>query len=167
MIVLLAALALLAPDVQPVKHRVTGLFNKEREDDLREVVKKLQDVTIAGIDFDTAEVTFSYDPVKLLGKGNEKQLLERFDNMIRQASNHTFGVRPLCATPKEKLTRLEIPVAGLDCRACELSAYEVIFKIDGVEQATCSFKQGKMTALIDPEKTNKAALEDALKKRNV
>src|SRR5882672_12180645 len=99
MIVLLAALALLAPDVQPVKHRVTGLFNNEREDDLREVVKKLADVTIVGIDFDTAEVTFSYDSVKLLGKGNEKQLLERFDNLIRNASSHTFGVRAPGTTP--------------------------------------------------------------------
>ena len=167
MILLLAVLALLTPDVQPVKHRVTGLFNKDREADLRESVQKLADVSIVSIDFDTAEVTFSYDALKLLGKGNEKQLLERFDNMIRNASGHTFGVRTLCTTPKEKLTRIEIPVAGLDCRGCELSAYEVIFKIEGVEQATCSFKAGMMTALIDPEKTNKGALEEALKKRNV
>jgi copper chaperone CopZ len=167
MILLLAVMSLLASDVQPFKHRVTGLFNKEREGDLREAVKKLTDVAIVGIDFDTGEVTFSYDPLKLLGKGNEKQLLERFDNLIRNASNHTFGVRALCTTPREKLTRIEIPVAGLDCRGCELSAYEVIFKIDGVEQATCSFKAGMMTALIDPEKTNKGALEEALKKRNV
>jgi len=87
--------------------------------------------------------------------------------MIRNASTHTFGIRALCTTPKEKLTRIEIPVAGLDCRGCELSAYEVIAKTDGVEQATCSFRSGMMTALIDPEKTNKAALEEALKKRNV
>ena len=175
MILLLAALLALspvegvlpAPDVQPVKHRITGLFNKEREADLRESVQKLADVSIVSIDFDTAEVTFSYDPVKLLGKGNEQQLLERFDNLLRNASTHTFGIRALCTTPKEKLTRIQIPVAGLDCRGCELSAYEVIFKIEGVEQATCSFKAGLMTALIDPEKTNKAALEDALKKRNV
>jgi hypothetical protein len=167
MILLLAVLTALAPDVQPVKHRVTGLFNKEREADLTATVRKLADVSIVSIDFDTSEVTFSYDPVKLLGKGTEKQLLERFDNMIRNASSHTFGIRALCATPKEKLTRIEIPVLGLDCRACELAAYEVIFKVEGVEQATCSFKTGLMTALIDPEKTNRAALEDALKKRNV
>ena len=167
MILLIAALAFLAPDVQPVKHRVTGLFNRDREADLRTTVAKLQDVSVVGIDFDTSEVTFSYDPVKLLGKGNEKQLLERFDNLLRNASSHTFGVRALCATPKEKLTRIEIPVLGLDCRGCELAAYESIFKIDGVEQATCSFKASLMTALIDPEKTNKAAIEEALKKRNV
>lgn len=167
MILLLAILAFAAPDVQPVKHRVTGLWNPEREADLRESVAKLKDVAIVAIDFDAAEVTFSYDVQKLLGKGTEKQLLERFDNMVRQASSHTFGIRALSTTPKEKLTRIEIAVAGLDCKGCELGAYEVLSKTEGVEQATCSFKSGRMTALIDPEKTGKAALEEALKKRSV
>ncbi|HLY11939.1 MAG TPA: heavy metal-associated domain-containing protein [Planctomycetota bacterium] len=167
MILLLAALSLLTPEVQPVKVRVTGLFNREREADLRAAIKSLPELSIASLDFDTSEVTFSCDRVTLLGKGTEKQQLERFDTLIRNASTHTFGIRPLCATPKEKLTRIDIPVLGLDCRGCELAAYEVIFKMDGVEQATCSFKAGLMTALIDPEKTSKAALEEALKKRNV
>src|SRR5258708_7148473 len=109
MILLLAALLALspvegvlpAPDVQPVKHRLTGLLNKGREADLGESVQKLADVSIVSIDFDTAEVTFSYDPVKLLGKGNEQQLLERFDNLLRNASTHTFGIRALCTTPTE------------------------------------------------------------------
>jgi copper chaperone CopZ len=159
--------ALPAPEIQQLKYRVTGLYNPEREADLREAVQAMKDVTIEAIDFDSSEVTFSCDPVKVLGKGTEKQWIERLDNQLRQASHHTFGIKALCATPKEKLTRIEIAVAGLDCKGCELSAYEVIFKVDGVEQATCSFKAGKMTALIDPEKTNKAALEDTLKKRNV
>lgn len=167
MLLLLAVLNLLAPEVQPVKHRVTGLFNQDREADLRASVEKLAAVTIVAIDFDRSEVTLSYDSQKLLGKGTEKQLIERLDNMLRQASHHTFGIRALSTTPQDKLTRLEIAVAGLDCRGCELGAYEAISKIDGVEQATCSFKAGKMTALIDPEKTSKAALEEALKKRSV
>lgn len=167
---LMAALvlsALLAPEVQPLKYRVTGLYNPEREADLREAVKSMKDIAIESIDFDSSEVTFSLDAVKVLGKGTEKQWIERLDNQLKQASHHTFGVKALCATPKEKLTRIEIGVLGLDCKGCELSAYEVIFKIEGVEQATCSFKAGRMTALIDSEKTNKAALEDALKKRSV
>jgi copper chaperone CopZ len=154
-------------DVQPVKHRVTGLFSREREADLREAVKRMTDVTVVAIDFDSAEVTFSYDPAKLFPKMKEKDFLERFDNLLRTASTHTFGVRPLCTTPKDKLTRVEIAVLGLDCKACSLAAYESIFKIDGVEQATASFKEGMVTALIDPEKTNRAALVEALKKRQV
>ena len=39
--------------------------------------------------------------------------------------------------------------------------------MDGVEQATASFKDGKVTALIDPARTSRDALVDALKKRQV
>ena len=51
-----------------------------------------------------------------------------------------------------------IPAAGLDCKACCLAAYETISGIDGVEQATASFKEGRITALIDPLKTDRAKL---------
>jgi hypothetical protein len=112
-------------------------------------------------------VTFSYDPAQLFPKMKEKDWLERFDQLIKQSSRHTFGAKPLTTLPKDKLTRVEIPVAGNVCKGCDLSAYEVVAKIDGVEQATASFKEGKVTALIDPARTSREALIDALKKRNV
>lgn len=168
MMIFALVLALLLPaEAQPVKHRITGLFSKDREADLRESVKKMGEISIVEIDFDHAEVTFSYDREKLFPKTKDKDLLERFDNLLRQSSSHTFGAKPLCTTPPDQLTRVEIGVLGLDCKACSLAAYEAIFKIEGVEQATASFKEGRVTALIDPAKTNRAALEDALKKRNV
>ena len=70
----------------------------------------------------------------------------------------------MSTTPREQLQRVEIPIAILDCRACCLAAYESISKIEGVTQATASFKEHRLTALIDPAKTNQAALEEALKK---
>ena len=163
-----AILALLpACEVEQIKHRITGLFGKEREADLRESVQKMTGITLVSIDFDNGEATFEYDAAKLFKDSKPKDYLERFDNLLRQSSAHTFGARPLSTTPREKLTRIEIPVAGNDCKGCCLAAYESIFKIDGVEQATASFKDGVVTALIDPEKTNRAALEDVLKKRQV
>jgi copper chaperone CopZ len=166
-IVLVLAL-LAAPEPQTFKYRVTGLFDRERENDLREAVKKMTDVSIVSIDFESAEVSFSYDPAKFFEKGTkEKDWLERFDGRLRQASSHTFGAKALCTTPREKLTRIEIGVIGPDCKGCCLAAYEYVAKIEGVEQATASFKDGLVTALIDPAKTNRAALEDALKKRQV
>ena len=166
-LLILAAAAPAAAEVQTVKHRITGLFNREREDDLREVVKQLPEVTIVAIDFDAGEVTFSYDPAKLFPKMKEKDYLERFDNLLKQSSRHTFGAKPLSSLPKDKLTRVEIAVAGNLCKGCELSAYEVVARMDGVEQATASFKDGKVTALIDSAKTSRDALVEALKKRNV
>ena len=116
---------------------------------------------------ESSEVTLQYDPAKLFTGAKPEQHFERLDNLLRSVSSSTFGIAPLCTAPKDKLTRIEIPVVGLDCKACCLAAYEAIYKIDGVEQATASFKDGQVTALIDPQKTNRAALELALKSKNV
>ena len=88
-------------------------------------------------------------------------------NKLAHASNHTFHVKPRSTAQRAKLKTVVILVAGLDCKACALAAYEAVARVDGVEQATASFKEGLVTALIDPEKTNRAALAEALKKRNV
>lgn len=156
-----------APEPASIKHRVTGLFSPDREDDLREVIQKLPDVKLVSIDFPTSEAAFTYDAAKLFPGAKPEQHLERFDDLLRSVSSSTFGIAPLCKTPKDKLTRIEIPVVGLDCKACCLAAYEAIYKIEGVEQATASFKDGRVTALIDPEKTNRPALEEALKSKRV
>jgi copper chaperone CopZ len=154
-------------ELQTFKHRITGLFSREREADLHEAVKKMTGVELISIDFDLAEVSFSYDPRKLFPQSKEKEWLERFDNLLRNNSSHTFGAKALCTTPREKLARVEISVEAPDCKACCLALYEYVAAVDGVAQATASAKDGRVTALIDPEKTNRAALEDALKKRHV
>ena len=165
---LLAGLvATLLPEPVEAKHRITGLFGPERTEDLKEAFKKVEGVRLVSVDFDASEAILAYDPQKLSARKQEKEILERLDALLGQASSHTFGVKPLSTTPREKLVRLEIPVLGLDCKACALAAYESIAKIDGVEQATASFKEGLVTALIDPEKTTRAALVEALKKRQV
>ncbi len=152
---------------ETVTHRVTGLFSRDREADLREAVRKISDLELKSIDFDRGEATFAYDPATFFKGVKEKDRIERLNNLLRQASSHTFGIRASGDVPWDKLTLVQIAVAGLDCRACELSVYEIIYKLDGVEQATASFKDGKVTARIDPAKTSREALVDALKKRNV
>ncbi len=164
---ILPLLVLLAAAPENLTHRVTGLFSREREADLREAVKRLPEVELLAVDFDRGEATFSFDPAKLFKGVKEKDRADRFDQLLKQASSHTFGIRPPCAVPWENLKLVEIPVAGLDCKGCELAAYESISKIDGVEQATASFKAGRVTARIDPTKPSRDALIEALKKRNV
>lgn len=155
------------PAPRAIKHRVTGLFSPDRENDLREVVKKLPAVKLISVDFQYAEATFEYDPDQLLNRPKPEDISQRFNDLLRPASNHTFGIEPLFTTPKEKLAKVEIPVVGLDCKACCLATYEVIYKIDGVEQATASYKDGLVTALIVPDKTSRSSLETALKNRGV
>jgi copper chaperone CopZ len=152
---------------RPIKHQVTGLFMKEREQDLREAVAKMPKIKLVNIDFANAEATFEYDPAQAFPGAKADQVIERLDNLLKSASNHTFGIKPLRTTPLDKLQSVEIAVVGLDCKACCLAAYESVYKLDGVERATASFREGRITALIDPEKTNRSKLEDALKKRGV
>src|ERR1043166_8955086 len=146
---------------QPVKHQVTGLFMPEREQDLREAVAKMTDVKLVSIDYKNAEATFDYEIAKF---GKPDQAIAKLDGMLKTASNHTFGIKPLRTTPMEKLKLIEISVAGLDCKACSLAAYEAVYKLDGVERATASFRDGRVIALIDGSKTDRATLEAADRK---
>jgi hypothetical protein len=150
-----------------VRHQVTGLFSKDREEDLRKVFSTLPEFKIVAIEFENAEIALEYDPENVFPGATPEQIVERLDNMVRQASRHTFGIKALRTIPREKLEMLEIGVMGLDCKACSLGAYEAIYRIEGVERATASFRDGLVTAWINPEKTNRAALEEALTRRNV
>ncbi len=150
-----------------VKHQVTGLFSVDRVRDLEAAVKKIPEIELVRVDYGTAEATFRYDAAKVFPQATPEQMIERFDNLLKQASRHTFGIKPLCTTPRKKMKFVEIPVVGLDCKACCLAAYESIYKLEGVEQATASFKDGLVTAWIHPDKIDVGMLEEALTKRNV
>ena len=155
------------PTAEPIKHQITGLFSADREADLRETFKQLPEFKLVSIDFKNAEASFEYDLAKVFPNAKPEQVIERFDNLLRQASRHTFGVKPLRSLPKDKLTLIEIPVVGLDCKGCSLGAYDAIYRLPGVETATASFKEGRVTALINPEKIDRIELETALKQRGV
>jgi copper chaperone CopZ len=94
-----------------------------------------------------------------------EQYVERLDQKLRQTSQGTFGAKPPSTLPREKLQFLEIGVLGLDCHACSLAAYEAVAKLPGVEQATASFRDGLVTAWIDPAQTSREKLEEALKQK--
>lgn len=151
-----------------ITHRITGLFCPERVDDFRDLcARKLARFQLASIDYDKAEATFAYDPAKEFPGAKPEQVIERFNNELRQASRSTFGAKPASQIAREKLTLVEFTIVGLDCKACSLAVYEILERQPGVEQATASFKERKATALIDPEKTDRAKLETALKDRGV
>ncbi len=152
---------------QEVKHRVTGLFAPDREADLRAAVKKVPGLRLVGVDLGNGEAVFAYDPATLFPGAKPGQYAENLDRLLKSASSSTFGVKPLVTSPAGTLTRVEVRVLGLDCKGCSLGAYEAISGIDGVAQATVNFKDGRVAALIDPAKTDRAALEAALKQKGV
>lgn len=150
-----------------VKLQVTGLFSSDRVADLQRTVEAIPEIELVSVDFDTAEAVFRYDSAKTFQNAKPDQIIEQLDNLVKPASRYTFGIKSLCKIPRDKLKRIEIPIVGLDCKACCLAVYETVYKLEGVEQATASFKQGLVTAWIDPEKTAPEKLEEALIQRNV
>lgn len=152
---------------QSFTHRVVGLFEAGREAELRAALGKVPGVTLTSVDLEHGEGLFSYDPAIAFKGTQPEKIVEKFDELLRNSSHATLSIQPLVRTPREKLTRLEISVVPLDCRACALALHEVLARIDGVAQALVSRKDGHIAALIDPEKTNRAAIEEALKKREI
>jgi copper chaperone CopZ len=148
-------------------YRVLGMFSRDREADLREVFKGFADLTLVAVNFDDAEITVEFVPAKAFPGAKPEQLVERVDQRVREATRHTFSVKPRRTVAPEKLEQVVIPVSGCDCKACCLAAYEAVAVLDGVEQATASFREGRVTARIDPTKTDRAKLEEALRKRGV
>ena len=156
-----------AKPAEPVSHQITGLFSADRVQDLKEVFAKLPNIKLLKVDFENAEATVEYDPAKAFPGAKPEQIVEQFDNQLRGVSSSTFGVKPLRSIDKEKLKLIEIPVVGLDCKACCLAAYESVYKLKGVERATASFKEGRVTALVNPEMIDRVELEMALKQKGV
>jgi hypothetical protein len=150
-----------------VRYRVTGLFQPDRVDDLREELKQWPDVTLVSVDYQTAEAEFKFDPTVVFPGAKPAQWVEQFNTKLRGMTRGTFGVRALSTIPREQLKLVEIPIFGLDCKGCSFAAYNAVSQLPGVEQATASFKEGRLTAWINPEETDQSKLEAALKQRRV
>jgi copper chaperone CopZ len=156
------------PAVPDFTYRAIGLFLPSCEKDFRDVLEKeTPEITVVKFDIDEGEVTLAFDPKKLFPTAKPEQVVDRLNLKLSLASRNIFGVKPRRTIPRDKLKQVVIPIAGLDCKACCLAAYEAVSKIDGVEQATASFKDRRLAALIDPSKTSQEALEEALRKKNI
>jgi hypothetical protein len=155
-------------DAPTIRLRVMGLFMPQRVDGFRSLFDDFPEAKLRAVDFKTAETTLAYDPECQLLKGaNEAQIVERLNNRVRQLSEHTIGLEPLSAVPREQWQCVEIPIVGLDCPACSLAAYEILKHTEGVEQATADFHEGRAVAWIDPARTDRAKVIESLKQRQV
>ncbi len=154
------------------RHRIIGLFEPSREQDLRTQVQTIPGLELTGLDLATTEATFRYDISALFPTINPKKpptetdITQKLDSLIKAASRGTFTLKPLATLPLDKLQKIDIQVGLLDCKGCRYGAYIAIAKLDGVEHATVS-ESALLTARIDPAKTNREALIEALKKGRV
>jgi copper chaperone len=163
-------------DEATAQYRLTGLFEPDRVADLRRQASSLTagekeaptEVRLVDVNYETSVVTFAYDPAMKPFKGADaEKVRERISNLLRGATKNTFDVFPLSALKPGQQQEVRLPVVGLDCKGCAYGAYRVVAAIDGVERATVSFKEGWLSAWIDPAKTNQDALVAALEKARV
>jgi hypothetical protein len=154
------------------RHRILGLSEPSREQDLREQVKTMPDVELVSLNPSTSEAVFRYDAARLFPSFNPKKppneaaITKRLEELLRAASRGTFMLKPLATLSEDKMLKVEIQAGLLDCKACRYGAYIAIAKLDGVEHATVN-ESGLVTAWIDPARTSREALESALKKGRV
>lgn len=173
-ICIFTAHSVLAEEIR-IQYRLTGLFQPDRVADLRAQAAELPansknqpvEVQLVDVNYDTTVVTFSYDGTKTFKNQKPDQILNRIDQLLRQASRGAFSISPLSTLKPEMLQMERIAVAGHDCKGCNFGLYRAIASIEGVERAIASFKDGHITAWIDPARTNREALIAALKKKEV
>ncbi|MDX1970513.1 MAG: DUF1592 domain-containing protein [Planctomycetaceae bacterium] len=153
-------------DASLLKARVFGLFAPDRAADFEKLAARIPQIRLVHLDAERAEGTFAYDPnCEFLRGATPEQIIERLDNRFRNVSEHTFGLKPPCPIPREQLERIEIRIGGLDCQACCYGAYDALARTEGVEQAAASFRDGRAVAWIDPTRTNRMVLVQALEQR--
>ena len=155
------------------RYGIRGLSAPEREPDLREAIKGIPGVQLVDLDLDKAEVTLQYDLSVLFPTYNPKKpvkpedIEKSLDGKLRTATQGSFSLRPLCTIPQDQLQRLSIKISIPDCKGCRLGTYNSIVKLDGVELVHLSGDFSEVIALIDPMKTNRETLIEAMKKSRV
>jgi copper chaperone CopZ len=153
---------------QTVQYSVRGLFQPDRKDALTNAATALENCRLIEVNYDLARATFAYDDeAQGFKKAKPEQILQQIDNQVRSATNHTFTLQQPRALVEDKLKRIEFTIEGLDCLGCSYGAYSTVVAIEGVERATASFRDGRLTAFIDPAKTSREAVAEVLKKKDI
>ncbi|MDA0807310.1 MAG: DUF1592 domain-containing protein [Planctomycetota bacterium] len=156
------------PEDRTLKLRVIGLFMPERVDAFRELMASIPEVFLEAIDYESAEATLRYAPdCDLFRNAKPDQIIERLNNRVRQLSNGLFSMNAVGAVSNDKLSRVEIAIKGLDCKACSLAVHDILVRIEGVEHATASFRDGKAVVWFDPARANVEGFKKSLTDRRV
>ena len=166
--------ATLRAEEQSTTVRIIGISDPGRVEDFRTALKSVPELQLVSVDGEKASAVLRYEISAIITKPKPKpadlapeKILEQLNNLVGKASVHTFSVTAPTGVAEDKLVKVEFKVGILDCKGCRYGAYIVIAKLDGVERATVNSTNRTLTAWIDPAKTNKDALEAALKKARV
>ncbi len=148
--------------------QVMGLFIPEQQAAFRSQMEQVEQATLEAVDYDSAEATIQVANDGDLFRGiSDEQAVQRLNERIQHLSRGLFGIRPVSSVALKDRRRLDFQITGLDCKACSLAVHDVLIRQEGVMHATASFRDGVAVAWIDPEKTERSLLLEALKKAGV
>jgi copper chaperone CopZ len=147
--------------------RVLGWFDDQRIEDFKQLIKPITEARLAQVDSAVSTATFWLDgQSELFRNATPQQQLERLDQKVRQATEHTIKLAAL-KSDSPSLQAENFKIQGLDCRACSMAVAEILQSVEGVHWARASFGNGQATAWIDPNQTDRQALLDRLQQRQV
>ncbi len=153
------------------QYRVTSYFIPERAEAIRKAFKEFHEgIAVVGMDFETATVTLRFDSEAVLGEAasrTDEHRRQALDRGLLHLTRGTINLLPPGNVPEERLKEVSIPIAGLDCIGCSYAAYEAVRRVEGVDYATASFRNGRVLARFDKERTSEDALRKALLKRRI
>jgi hypothetical protein len=160
-------------DEQTSTFHLTGLSAPERQDDLRQVMSAIPEIQLVSADSEKSEVTLKYDVAALFPNAKPpadltpEKTMQQLNDRVRKASKGTFVLAAPSATPADQLTKLDLRIGILDCKACRYGAYIAVAKKEGVDRASINAEGRMLSIWFDATKTNRAELEEVLKKERV
>ena len=149
--------------------RIIGLSDASRANDFKEVIKKVPSVKLVRFDSDKASASLDFQPAtqdqKSVPSGTvlpPDKVISLIDGLVGDASSHTFSVTAPTGVAEKNLSKLTYKVSINDCKGCRYAAYLAVAKLEGVDRASLDSSNNILVAWIDPTKTSKKAVGDAL-----
>ncbi len=126
--------------------KIDGMTCSACANRVERVIKKLEGVEEAGVNFATETLSMKYDEDKLNTTDIEVAIEKAGYKVRRNEANYNFKIE------------------GMTCSACANRIERVVKKIEGVSEASVNFASEKLTVSIDADVIQVAAIKAAVEK---
>ena len=113
--------------------KIDGMTCSACANRVERVVKKLEGVETANVNFATETLTLKYDDAKLQPKEVEAAVVKAGYKVHKNEAAYTFKVE------------------GMTCSACANRIEKVVKKLEGVESSNVNFASEKLTVKVDED----------------
>lgn len=126
--------------------KIDGMTCSACANRVERVVKKLEGVETANVNFATETLTLKYDDAKLQPKEVEAAVVKAGYKVHKNEAAYTFKVE------------------GMTCSACANRIEKVVKKLEGVENSNVNFASEKLTVKVDEDLVKTSQIKAAVEK---